>query len=83
MPLPRVVCVDVFVTGHESGEMVIWHDVKRWLDTSIRQKLASKAADKPVPPPAFTTMHWHAHAGTFHVPLSLSSPFFSLSVFLS
>ena len=41
------------VTGHEHGEMLLWHDLPRWVKECFRQ--AQPAA------PVCTKLHWHAH----------------------
>jgi WD40 repeat protein len=38
----------ILATGHESGQITLWHNIPQWL--------ASKR------PPTTSTMHWHAHA---------------------
>jgi len=48
----------VIVTGHEKGEICVWHDVPQWV------KAAAALGDnmENLPAPVFTTLHWHAHA---------------------
>ena len=54
---------DLIVTGHENGEMLLWHNVRSW----ISKATAAVSTDKPVSksgtrmkPPPCTILHWHS-----------------------
>lgn len=57
---------DIIVTGHSNGEVLLWHDIRNWLareSAGSTTLVEGKAAELiPIPPPASTVMHWHAHA---------------------
>ena len=54
---------DMIVTGHENGEMLLWHNVKGWIAECTRSadplKVSSKSGIKVNPPPC-TALHWHS-----------------------
>lgn len=70
----NITCLDtnsetgIIVTGHASGEMLIWHGVPSFLKGSMaasqpRKKSKSKSkSPASIPIPVSTSLHWHAHA---------------------
>ncbi len=51
------------VTGHEYGEITVWRDMDKFLQTlSAAWATGSEAKGSSVQPTK-TTLHWHAHAG--------------------
>ena len=50
--------LDTIVTGHEEGEISVYHDISHWL------KEASTCDGKPSFSPTVSILHWHAHIGT-------------------
>eukprot|EP00596_Hydrurales_sp_CCMP1899_P000374 CAMPEP_0119046284 /NCGR_PEP_ID=MMETSP1177-20130426/45607_1 /TAXON_ID=2985 /ORGANISM="Ochromonas sp, Strain CCMP1899" /LENGTH=937 /DNA_ID=CAMNT_0007019219 /DNA_START=394 /DNA_END=3207 /DNA_ORIENTATION=- len=48
----------LLVTGHEHGEIAVWHDLIAWIQAS---KGKGKAQSVDVAHPVCTTLHWHAH----------------------
>jgi len=50
------------VTGHERGEMLIWHNLPSWLRASASASASASGAGAGVAPPVTTSLHWHAHA---------------------
>ena len=57
--------IDMLITGHEEGEISVYHDISHWL------KAAASAPDgKPLFSPTVSVLHWHAHIGlslTHHI----------------
>ena len=56
----------VLITGHDHGEIVVWHDLPAWVqgqtqgqDKDTQGQGRKGSGGKP---PATTTLHWHAHA---------------------
>lgn len=48
----------LLVTGHEHGEIAVWHDVIAWIQASSKGK---GKAQTDVAHPVCSTLHWHAH----------------------
>lgn len=48
---------EIVVTGHEHGEMLLWHDLGQWM----RAQAGARSLPNDVAPPVTTLLHWHAH----------------------
>ena len=50
----------VIVTGHEKGEISVWHNIPQWVRSYVA--LGKELDANNLQPPVFTLLHWHAHA---------------------
>ena len=57
---------DMIVTGHENGEMLIWHNVRKWIGESSSASAGQRSTKvgTRMTPPACTALHWHAQVVT-------------------
>lgn len=67
----------LLITGHEHGEISMWHDIPHWMQGAVAFSSSSSSRKKKkkqkgevngdddtsvLQPPVMTTLHWHAHA---------------------
>ena len=50
------------ITGHDRGEIVVWHDLPAWVQQRQGQGASPGKKGSGAKGPATTTWHWHAHA---------------------
>ncbi len=53
------------LTGHERGEIALWHNVGEWIESSQRRGSGKEKRENvsfTTSPPVHTLLHWHAHA---------------------
>ena len=48
----------IIATGHERGEVLLWHDLPAWTKAAAEARLLGSAEPAP---PVTTKLHWHAH----------------------
>ncbi len=49
----------VVITGHEKGEITVWHNMPQWIRSNA---LVDNDESASYDPPVSTIWHWHAHA---------------------